>query len=452
MLDTRSETSSGLATFVARARWEDLPEEVRRAAKRSLLNFFAAAFAGSRDSASDIAWASLSPFSGPARATVIGRPGRVDVPLAALLNAASANIHDFDDTHVRTVIHPTAPVAPALLALSEHMPVTGPELLHALALGMETACRIGNAVSPEHYRRGWHITATCGIFGAAVAAGKLHGLDATRMLWALGNASARSAGLVETLGFMAKSFGVGGAARDGLLAAVLAHNGFDGPSRPLEGERGFLSVLGDAADEDEITEGLATRWEILKNVHKPYPCGIVLNAVIDGCLDLHARAAGRLDDIDSITLHGHPLLRQRADRPDVSTGREAQVSAQHAVAVCLVSGAAGLDQFSDAAVADPRLGAMRRKVHIEEAADMPIAGIRIVARFANGRQETVTVEHARGTDQRPLGDGEIEDKLRTLIAWNAPGMAGQAGALIDLVWGLEDCDDASALLTLARPA
>ena len=119
---------------------------------------------------------------------MIGRRDRIDGLDAAFLNGVSANVLEFDDTHLRTVIHPAAPVAPALFALAELRPVSGADLLHALVLGVEAECRIGNAVSPAHYRRGWHITSTCGVFGAAAAAGKLLGLDRRQMVWALGNA------------------------------------------------------------------------------------------------------------------------------------------------------------------------------------------------------------------------------------------------------------------------
>ena len=175
---------------------------------------------------------------------------------AAFLNAASGNVFDFDDTHIPTVIHPTAPVAPALFALAAQRRVSGAELLHAFVLGVEIECRLGNAISPGHYRRGWHITATCGVFGAAAAAGELVGLDTTHMIWALGNASAQSSGLVETLGTMAKSIGVGNAARNGLLAALFAERGFAGPDHPLEGPRGFIPVMGGDCDLAGLTAGL----------------------------------------------------------------------------------------------------------------------------------------------------------------------------------------------------
>src|SRR5690349_24349871 len=206
-----------LARFVAGCKVEDVPAAVRHEGKRSLLNFFATALAGHRDPFIGQALGVLQPLSGPQQATVIGQGARVDVLTAAFLNGASANVHEFDDTHFPTVIHPTAPVAGALFAWSEHRPTRRAELLHAFVLGVDATCRIGNSVSPAHYRRGWHITATCGVFGAAAGIAKLTGLDATHTAWALGGAAVQSSSLVESLGSASKSIGVGNAARNGVL-------------------------------------------------------------------------------------------------------------------------------------------------------------------------------------------------------------------------------------------
>src|ERR1700692_2797657 len=164
--------TESLARNIVATRWEDIPSPVRHQAKRSFMNFFAVALAGCRTEPVEIALRSLAEFSGGKQATVIGRSERIDALSAAFLNAAGANVHDFCDTHLRTVIHPTAPVAPALLALAEMRQVSGRNLLLALILGNEIQARIGLAISPHHYSKGWHITSTCGVFGAAAGAGK----------------------------------------------------------------------------------------------------------------------------------------------------------------------------------------------------------------------------------------------------------------------------------------
>jgi len=270
-MSQRSNVTQTLARYAAATRWGDIPPAVRHQAKRSLVNFFAVALAGCRTAPVETALVSLAEFSGGRQATVIGRSERVDALSAAFLNAAAANVHDFCDTHLPTVIHPTAPVAPALLALAELRKVSGPDLLLAFILGNEIQARIGLAISPHHYNKGWHITSTCGVFGAAAGSGKLLGLSEQQLVWMLGIASTQSSGLCECLGTAAKSVGVGSAARNGLWSALLAEKGFDGPEEPLAGRQGFYRAMGDPPELSFLTEGLGERFEIMATSYKPYP-------------------------------------------------------------------------------------------------------------------------------------------------------------------------------------
>ena len=244
-MEPKPDVTASLARFVASTKWEQIPDAARHAAKRALMNFFAVAFSGCRTEPVDLALKTLSQFSGGTPATVIGRKERIDALSAAFLNAAGANVFDYCDTHLPTVVHPTAPLAPALLALAELRTVCGPDLLTAFVLGFEIECRVGLAVSPGHYPKGWHITSTCGVFGAAAGAAKLLGLTPQQIVWALGSASTQSAGLCECLGWPAKSVSVGNAARNGLLSALLAEKGFSGPPEPIAGAQGWIAAMGE---------------------------------------------------------------------------------------------------------------------------------------------------------------------------------------------------------------
>ena len=439
--------SSALARFAVGARWDGIPEAVRHEAKRALVNFFATALAGCRDPAIAAAALVFARFRAGDECTVIGRNQPTDALHAASLNAMSGNVFDFDDTHLPTIIHPTAPVAPALLALSQVRPVSGQELLLAFLVGMEIECRLGKAISPGHYQRGWHITSTCGVFGSAAACARLLGLDGTRTVWALGNASAQSSGLVETLGSMAKSIGVGNAASNGLLSALLAAEGFQGPAHPIEGPRGFLRVMGDRPDLESVTEGLGERWELLSNTYKPYPCGVVLNPVIEACLALHGDSAMVASELERIELTGHSLLRERTDRPAPRSGREAQVSAQHAVAVSLLLGRAGLDEFSDACGADPPGGDIAARLVFIADDRLPVESATVTLHLRGGRRLSRHVAAARGSLAAPLDDATLEAKLRSLAAWGGSGCAPQP--LLDALWTLDRRPDAGSLMPLA---
>ncbi len=200
------------------------------------------------------------------------------------------------------------------------------------------------------------------MFGAAAGSGKLMALTAAQMVWALGIAATQASGLCECLGTPAKSVGVGNAARNGLLSALLAAKDFAGPAEPLTGVQGYYHALGETPDLAFLTEGLGETWEIMKTSYKPYPCGFVLHPVLDCVLDWrreHPKAV-----VEKVKVIGNPLLANRADRPDITTSGQSQVSVQHAVAAALVTGKAGLEQFSEACVNDPAVVALRGKVEV----------------------------------------------------------------------------------------
>lgn len=438
-----------LAQFLTASRWEDIPQPVRHEAMRSLLDWLGCALGGCRDEAVDRVLAALAGFSGPPEATVIGRGERLDILNAALVNAISSNILDFDDTHLRTVIHPTSPVAAALLAFAEHRRTTGERFLHAFALGVEAECRIGNAISPGHYDRGWHITATCGVFGAAAAVGKLLGLSPREMTWALGAAATQSAGLVEMLGSMAKSLGVGAAARNGLFAALLAAKGFTGPEQAIEGVRGFANVLGERPDFHAITDRLGEDWALTQNAHKPYPCGIVMHPALDGCIDLHRAHSIPPERIQRIALKVNPLAVARTSRPEPRTRLEARLSLQHGAAVALVHGVAGIAQFTDASIREPAVAVLRGKADVREDPALGRVEAIVEVHTIDGRILSTHVRHARGSLECPMTDVEIGAKFRELAAAGAPGC--HADRIIALVRSLETADDAAVLARASVP-
>jgi 2-methylcitrate dehydratase PrpD len=440
----RPGVSDTLARFVVETKYEDIPESVRHEAKRALMNFFAVALAGCRTEPVELALKTLSQFSGGKPATVVGRAEKIDALNAAFLNAAGANVFDYCDTHLPTVIHPTAPLAPALLAMAEMKKVTGPELLAAFALGFEIECRVGGAVSPGHYPKGWHITSTCGGFGAAAGAGKLLGLSTQQHVWALGNASTQSAGLCECLGWPAKSLSVGNAARGGLLAALLAQNGFSGPAEPIAGAQGFLAAMGEPPNWSALLDGLGKSWEVANNSIKPYPSGFVIHPLLDLALDW--RKANPTAEVERLEVRGNPLLLQRTDRAVVNTGRESQVSLQHAIAAALVQGKSGLAQFTDACVNDPKVKALREKFTVTADARITTIGAEMDVFTKDGKKHALATKAARGSTANPLKDAEIETKLRDEAASWRSGHDTQK--LIDAVWSLDKSADVSHLLRL----
>jgi 2-methylcitrate dehydratase PrpD len=398
--------------------WHDLSATVQHDAKRALVNFFAGALGAAHHPDLTALAAVLETFSGPREATVIGRGTRLDALSAATLNAVSANLLDYDDTHLPTVIHPAAPVAPPVLALAERQRATGADVLLAFLLGVEVACRIGMAVSPQHYARGWHITATCGVFGAAAAA-KLLRLSPEQVAHALGMAASQAAGVVENLPSGAKNIGVGHAARNGIFAALMAARGYTGAPAALEGPYGWARACGDVLQRERLVADLGAQWEASKNTFKPYPCGIVMHAVIDACFALREQYHVAAAQIAAVLVRGDALLLARGDRL-VRNAREARVSIQHCVAAPFLWGKAGVDEFAEARVMSDAAVAFRTLVRVELDASLPMGAATVIVRTHAGDTCEATVVHARGSLAHPLSDAELEAKVSASASGSMP--------------------------------
>ena len=240
-------------------------------------------------------------------------------------------------------------------------PVSGRDFLNALVLGVETECRIGNAVYPNHYDVGWHITGTAGVFGSAAAAGKLMGLTEQQMVWALGLAASQPVGLRKSFGSMNKSFNPGRAAANGLFAAILASKNFTSSDAMIEAKRGWANTISTKQDYSQIIDGLGARYEAALNTYKPFACGIVMHPAIDAAIQLRNENKLTADQVKAIDMKVNPLVLELTGKTTPKTGLEGKFSIYHAVAVALVEGAGGEKQFTDRAVNDPTVrGASRQ--------------------------------------------------------------------------------------------
>jgi len=443
------EVTAKLARYLVDARYGDVPEPVRHQARRSLLNWMGCAIGGAQHPTLDRALAALKPFSGPEQASLLGRRERLDILHAALMNGIASHVFDFDDTHLKTIIHPAGPVASAILALAEQRRLPGEALMLALVLGVEAECRIGNAVYPAHYDIGWHITGTAGVFGAAAAAGKMLGLDGQRMTWALGVAGTQSSGLREMFGTMCKSFHPGRAAQNGLAAAHLAAEGFTSSDRVLEAPRGFAHVMSTARDFSEITEGLGESFEIALNTYKPFACGIVIHPTIDGCIQLRNEHGLKGAEIRRIDLQVHPLVLELTGKRMPKVGLEGKFSVYHSAAVAIIHGRAGEQEYSDEAVRDPRIIALRDRVEAVAEPRVREDEAYVSVTLEDGRVLDKHVAHAIGSLERPMTDAQLEEKFRGL----AEDVLGpeRTRRAIQLCWDADRLKDAGELARAAVP-
>ncbi|MDQ6685465.1 MAG: MmgE/PrpD family protein [Pseudomonadota bacterium] len=399
-----------LARFVATHPSRGWSDAVDREAHRTFLNWVGCAVGAAQHEAMQAALAGVQMLQPSPQACILGRSERVDMASAALLNGISSHTFDFDDTHLKTIIHPAGPVASAALALAEHLGASGRRLLDALVLGIDVSCRMGNLVYPEHYDRGWHITGSTGMLGAAAACARLLELDEAKTMMALGIAASQPIGLREQFGTMTKPFHPGAAAHAGLLAALLARNGFTASPRALEAPRGYAQVVSSKHAWNEATDDLGQRFEISFNTYKPFACGIVIHPSIDACVQLREQGV-RADDVERIELRVHSLVLELTGKKEPRNGLEGKFSVFHGCAAGLIFGRASEAQYADGIVNRADVVALRRKVVATVDDSIDEASADVTALLRDGRRIHVFVEHAIGSLQRPMSDPALAAKF-----------------------------------------
>ena len=441
------EVTKTLARYVVQSEYEAIPQSVRHEAKRALLNWLGCAIGTARHETIESALAALAPFAGPAQAQVLGRGERYDVLTSAFVNGVSSHVLDFDDTHEKAV-HPSAPVYPAILALGEWRKLSGRDFLHAFILGVEVECRLALSVFPEHYETGWHVTGTAGVFGAAAATAKLLGLQEREMQWALGIAATQSAGLREMFGSMCKSFHPGAAARNGASAAFLAAQGFTSSEAGIEAPRGWAHVLSTKFDPSIPTEGLGETFELSRNMYKPYPCGLVVHAVIDGCVELKRMHGIDPADVERVDLRVNKMVLELTGKKAPTTGLEGKFSVYHGAAIGLVYGRANESEYADEVVRSPEVVAVRDRVNatVDPAVESYLEAY-VTITLRDGRVLERHVPHALGTLQRPMSDADLEAKFRALVEPVLP--RDSVERLVELCWRAESLDDVGVIATTA---
>lgn len=446
----RQDVTRALAEWIVGCTPADVPEDVQKQGVRSFVNWMGCAVGGASHETTDRALDGVTQFSGPQKATVLGRKERLDVLHAALLNGITSHVLDYDDTHLKTIIHPAGPVASAALAVAELKDLSGAELLHAFILGIEVECRIGNSVYPDHYDRGWHITGTTGVFGAAAAVGKLLKLDAQRMTWALSLAATQSSNLREMFGTMTKSFHPGRAAQNGATAAFLAEAGFDSAEAGIEGRRGFANILSTKQDYGEILDTLGKEWEAGLNSYKPFACGIVIHPTIDGCIQIHDEHGIAPEQVEAIELFAHPFVLELTGKTEPKTGLESKFSIFHSAACALARGDGSPTAFTDEAAKDPILVDLRRRVKVETNPSVREDEVTITVVTKDGKRIKKHVEHALGSVGRPLSNEQLDTKFMN----QAKLVIGekQAADLLAKSWKITELKKAADLAKASVPA
>ena len=366
-----------LAEFSAGVSFADLPAEAVQAVEGHLLDTAGVCLAAGPLDTSGMALQLARGWGGSPDCSVIGFPDRLPPGSAAFVNGVLAHSLDFDDTHLPSVLHPSASVVPAALAVGEEVGCSGQEMIAALAVGYEIVNRTGMAAYDRElgnsifFERGWHATSICGTLATATLAGKLYGLDAEKISHALGIAVSMGSGVIEgnRTGGSVKRLHCGWAAHAGIIAAQAARAGFTGPSEAFEGLYGFYKAFcGGLFRIEELMEGLGSRWSVTELFYKPYPANHFSHGAIDASLRL--RSSVEINDIAEIEV-GLPtstlrtLAQPAAAKARPQSGYHAQFSAPFVVAAALLGGGGlgvWLNDFTDEHVRDPRYLDLAAKV------------------------------------------------------------------------------------------
>lgn len=459
-----------LAAFAADTAVDRLPARVVSSTRQRLLDTLGIGLAARARGLGEAATAFAREASAGTDATAIGG-GRLAAGEAAFVNGVLAHSLDFDDTHLPSVLHPSASVVPGCLAAGEAWGAAPGAVLGAVAVGIELTVRLGLggyvAGVNQFFERGWHATSICGALGTAAAVARLRGLDAAGIRDALGIAASMAGGLLEAnrAGGTVKRLHCGLAARAGIQAAQLAAHGFTAPASVLEGRFGFYRAFLDGeADLGSVVEGLGSRWE-LPGIHfKPYPANHYTHAGIDAALEIKARhpfdpAQVRRIELGAAAAALRTIGEPRAEKVRPRSGYHAQFSGPFTVAVALLGGGGlgvWLDDFTDERARDPALLALAGRVEtfVDPACDaaFPAAfGAVLRIHFTDGSVEEARVMDNRGGPRRPLSAGELHHKFALNAGlWLAPPAAEALAAAI-AAFGTPAGGTLADLLALTRP-
>lgn len=439
-----SEETRRLGGWAVETGYDDLPERIVELSKQLILDHLGVAIGGIDHEATMIALGVARTLGGAPQATVIGHGDRTSTMNAALVNGIASHVHDFDDTHIPTILHPTGPILSAALPMGEVLEASGRDLIRAHAVALEVSARASLAMFPEHYDAGWHMSGTTGTLGAAAAAALLAGVSPDVFVMALGIAATQASGQREQFGAMTKSLHVGKAGSNGVLSALLAAQGFTASPDSLQGRRGMFAVMSSAARNEALTAGLGEDWEMDRVGIKPYSCGVVAHPPIDAVRLLRTEHGITPDEIDRIDLRVNPLVIELTGKKEPRTGLEGKFSAVFCGAIAMIEGAAGPHQFTDEVVGRPDVVALRDRIHLQADDSVSHSQAIATASLRAGRTVTVEVAAASGTPENRLTSEQLRAKFDDLVK---PMLGvGSADQIADYVDRLEVLDRIDPLL------
>ena len=461
-----SERGSGLtkevADFILSTEFSDIPVDVVELAKKSILDGFGLALAGSVAESGTIVQKYLLNVAGPGDAVVIGTGIKSSTRFASFANGVGIHADDFDDTQLAVasdrvyglLTHPTAPCLPAAFAEAQVRNQSGRDFLAAYLVGLETECKISEAISPRHYQHGFHSTATCGPFAAAGAAARLRQFDQEMLGRALGIAGSQSGGLRENFGTMTKPFHAGRAAESGIIACDLAEMGWTATSEILEAPRGFFQAHGGGYDLEAIRGRLGTPWTFADPgvSIKPHPSGSLTHpgmTLMSSLIDRHSIQAKDVVRVEVGT--NHNMLNALIHHQPVNE-LQAKFSMEFCMAILLLEGRAHLQQFTDQVVLRSDVQELIKRVDFKEDSEAEAAGYDkmttlITIHLANGEKIEGRSDFGKGSPSNPFTYKEVAEKFHGCAEF-ARWPRAKAERIVSLVAELEAQEDLNELTML----
>jgi 2-methylcitrate dehydratase PrpD len=450
--------SEQIAKLAVDLRYEDLPEKVRMRAANLVLDLLGSMIGSKNIESSRIATEVALELGGPEESTIVGRGRKVSAPVAAFANAIQGYAFDFADDHNESNAHPSAATIPASLALGEKLGASGREVIEAIALGNETVCRLGSAFLGKTYYQGFHPTSTCGTFGAAVSAAKLLKLDVQQTVYAQGIAGSQVGGLMawNTSGSYTKRLQAGHPAMVGIISAMMAQKGFNGPPEIIEGVDGFMQAYSYQLQYDTslITDGLGKEWTFADSSIKVYPCCRYSAGHLDACLDLATKHAPDWRKIKHILVRSSDYTIRLLAMPrkrDPQNVVDTQFSMPWQAAIALIDGKIDADTFTEENIHRPDVRELMAKVDwvVDEEFERRYPehySCSVTVTMEDGAEYTSVVDDPKGDYRNPVTQEELEAKFRGLAARELDG--DRVERLVALVTNIDKLDDVGELFSI----
>ena len=452
-----------VAAFIHDAKIGDLPEIVLANGKKSILDGLGLALSGSVAKSGEFVRRHLDDIgAGSGTATVIGSNRKVAPRFAAFANGVGIHADDYDDTQLAVakdrvyglLTHPTAPALPAALAMGETLGASGVDVMLAYHLGVEVECKIAEAINPRHYQTGFHATATCGTFASASAAGRLSSLNVEQLQRALSIAGSQSAGLRENFGTMTKPFHAGRSSESGIVAVQFASYGWTATDKILEAPRGFFSAAGGGYDPNAIHGKLGNPWTFdSPGVSiKPHPSGSLTHPGMTEMLRLIRENGIRAEDVVSVRVGTNSNMPNALIHHRPQNELQAKFSMEFCMAILLIEGRAGLNEFTDETVLRPDVQAMIEKVDFviderAEAAGYHLMTTYIDIKLKDGRTISGKADFGKGSPANPMSYDEVAAKFLECAEFARWDM-GKAKEVVGMVAEFEKLPDIRGLMAL----